>query len=483
MAPQSHSPRDREAFFAALPAPWPSQDLASHIAQAVQASRRKVVVLDDDPTGTQTVHGIAVLATWTVADLAQALAEPGPAFFILTNSRSLPGAEAVALNQEIAHHLAAAARATGQEFVVVSRSDSTLRGHYPAEVDALASTLEEELGFRYEGIVLAPFFLEGGRFTVEDVHWVLQGAQMVPAADTEFARDPAFGYRESNLRCWVEEKTAGRIRADAVLSIPLTTLRAEGPAGVQRVLRLARGRAPIVVNAASYADLEVFVAGLLAAEKAGQRFLYRTAASFVRVRSAIPPRGLLASEELFGPYATRAPGLVLVGSHVERSTLQWEALLQLERLQGLELSVPRVLAADTRGPALQALADDSAAALAAGSDVVIATSREVIAGRGPEDKLAIGRIVSEAMCELLRQILGRVRPGFIIAKGGITSSDLATRGLAMRRALVLGQIQPGVPVWRAGPESLLPGLPYVVFPGNVGTPDTLRQIVEMLRKR
>lgn len=483
MPPQSYPVRSRNDFFASLPPPWPAGDLAPRIVQAVRASRRKVVVLDDDPTGTQTVHGVAVLAGWTIAELAQALAEPEPAFFILTNSRSLPRAEAVALHREIARNLAAASRASGQDFVVVSRSDSTLRGHYPAEVDALASTLESELHIEYDGVLIVPFFAEGGRFTVEDVHWVLQGDQLVPAAETEFARDPTFGYRESDLRYWVEEKTSGRIPASAVLSIPLATLREQGAPAVEGVLRSAHSRRPVIVNAAAYADLEVLVTGLLAAEEAGQHFLYRTAASFVRVRSAIQERGLLTPEEMLAPAAGRAPGLVIIGSHVERSTAQLRALLELPGLLALELKVAQILERATRERSVRELVETAAAGLAAGSDVAIATSREVIAGDAPEQELTIGQEVSAALCEVTRQVVTRVRPGFVVAKGGITASDVATRALGMRRAFVLGQIRPGVPVWRAGAGSLLPGVPYIVFPGNVGTRETLREIVESCRPR
>ncbi len=481
MSPQRYPTMDREAFFASLPPPFGGGDLAPTIAQAVAASARKVVVLDDDPTGTQTVHNVAVLASWSVAELVQALSEPAPAFYILTNSRSLPRTEAVALTQEIARNLAAASRAASQDFVVVSRSDSTLRGHYPAEVDALATTLEAELGHRYDGVLIAPFFLEGGRFTVGDVHWVLQGDRLLPAADTEFARDPTFGYCQSNLRCWIAERTAGRIPAEAVLSIPLTTLRRDGPPAVECLLRTAHDRTPVIVNAVAYGDLEVLVAGLLAAEQAGQRFLYRTAASFVRVRSAIQARGLLTPADLFGPAAQRAPGLVVVGSHVQRSTAQLQELLTLPGLQLLELNVPRILDGEQREQAIGALAERATAALASGADVILATSRDVVGGRSPEENLAIAQAVSAALCAVVRRVALHTRPGFVVAKGGITSSDVATRALGIRRAWVLGQIQPGVPVWQAGPESLLPGVPYVVFPGNVGTPDTLRDIVKSCR--
>ncbi|MDI7275064.1 MAG: four-carbon acid sugar kinase family protein [Anaerolineae bacterium] len=463
-----------------LPPPWP-KDPCPQILTAIRRSGRKVVVLDDDPTGTQTVHGVSILAGWTVAELADALGEPETAFYILTNSRSLPESQAVSLAREIAHNLSAASRLAGRDFVVVSRSDSTLRGHYPAEVDALADTLEAELGATFDGILIVPFFLEGGRYTVDDVHWVAQGEQVVPAADTEFARDPAFGYHQSDLRLWVEEKSGGRIAAGRVRSISLELLRRAGPAAVTEALRAVRDRSPVVVNAAAYRDLEVLVAGLLGAEQAGKRFLYRTAASFVRVRSLIPERGLLSPHELFLPEARRGPGLVVVGSHVQRSSVQLRALAGIPRLQVLELGVPQVLEPGARHGALKSLADAAVAGLEAGNDVAIATSREVIAGTSPEHSLAIAGAVSAALCEVTRAVLERARPAFIVAKGGITSSDLATRALGVRRALVLGQVQPGVPVWRLGAESRLPGAPYVVFPGNVGGPDTLRLIVEACR--
>lgn len=53
----------------------------------------------------------------------------------------------------------------------------------------------------------------------------------------------------------------------------------------------------------------------------------------------------------------------------------------------------------------------------------------------------------------------------------------------MRRVQVLGQIMAGVPVWRLGSESEYPGLPYMVFRGNVGERDTLASIVTILRGR
>ncbi len=209
--------------WAALPPVWPD-DLLPAI-QAQLASAPKLVVLDDDPTGTQTVYDVPVLTTWDVDLLADELAAPGPVFYILTNSRSLPLADAQAMNKEIGRALVVAGAASGRSFAVVSRSDSTLRGHYPGETDALA----DALGLADAPTLIIPYFREGGRFTIHDIHYVAEGDQLIPAAQTPFARDAAFGYAASEMHAWVAEKSGGRITPDEVATITLDDLRRGGP--------------------------------------------------------------------------------------------------------------------------------------------------------------------------------------------------------------------------------------------------------------
>jgi hypothetical protein len=139
-----------------LPDEWP-QDLRPAIKRQVNAGGRKVVVLDDDPTGTQTVHSLPVLTEWSVPTLRAELENELPAFYILTNSRSFTLSIAQKINAEIGRNLFEAAQQTGREFVVVSRSDSTLRGHFPGEVEALADALAQ----CYDGWIINPFFPEG----------------------------------------------------------------------------------------------------------------------------------------------------------------------------------------------------------------------------------------------------------------------------------------------------------------------------------
>ncbi len=454
-------------LFAGLPPAWP-EDLLPGIRAALGD---KVVVLDDDPTGTQTVHGVPVLTEWPVAALREELANDLPAFYLLTNSRSLPLAEAQALNAEIGRNLAEAARQAGRRCAVVSRSDSTLRGHFPGEVEALA----EALGEPFAAWLLIPFFLEGGRYTLGDVHYVADGERLVPAGETEFARDKAFGYRASDLRQWVAEKTAGRVPAEDVASLSIKDLRLGGPQHVAERLMALQPGAVCVVNTASYRDLEVLTAGLLAAEAQGRRFLYRTAASFVRVRAGLAPRPLLTAADLDLPQG--AGGLTVVGSYVPRTTAQLQPLLADPALRGIEVGVEELLA----GPedVVRRVAAEADAALARGQDVVVYTSRRLVSGAGAHQSLQIGQQVSAGLVAVVRAL--RNRPRYLLAKGGITSSDLATRGLGVKRALVRGQILPGVPVWELGAESRYPGLTYIVFPGNVGGPGALAEAVRTLR--
>ncbi|UCC64060.1 MAG: hydroxyacid dehydrogenase [Anaerolineae bacterium] len=469
----------KDDLLARLPPEWPESDLRARIRQATSASGRRVVVMDDDPTGTQTVHSLPVLTEWTPEALAAAWDEADTTFYVLTNSRRYPLAQARAMNQEIARHLAAVARGRGAEPVVVSRSDSTLRGHYPGEVAALRGALEAELGFGYDGLVIVPFFLEGGRLTVDDVHWVREGEELTPAAQTEFARDPTFGYRHSNLREWVAEKTGGQVPASAVLSVGLADIRQGGPDAVADLLAQAQGGRVIVANAVTYRDLEVFVWGLMQAEGRGKRFLFRTAASFVKVRGGIPYQGLLTFEELLpAGHESGVGGLTIVGSYVERTTAQLNQALALEGTLGLELPVAQVLAEGSRRETIDRALGRVEAGLRQGWDVILYTSRELVVPAGLS-QLDVAQHVSQALVAVLCGL--SVRPAYLIGKGGITSSDLATDGLAVRQAQVLGQIVPGVPVWRLGGESKYPGLPYVVFPGNVGGPDALAGAIRILR--
>ena len=461
----------------ALPPEQPDDPFPT-LSAALRQAGKKVVVLDDDPTGTQTVFGVPVLTEWSVKALQAELANDLSAFYLLTNTRSLLLPEAVAINEEIGHNLVQAAKAAARDFVVISRGDSTLRGHFPGELDALAAALEQT----FDAWIIAPFFLEGGRYTLNDVHYVADGDWLIPVGETAYAQDATFGFESSNLRHWVAEKTEGRIAADGVASVSIEDIRRGGPERVaEKLLELPRGSI-CIVNAASMHDLAVFVQGLLIAEGNGRHYLYRTTASFVSVRAGIPARPLLAPEELELP--ATGSGLFVVGSYVPKSTTQVSALLAQPDVNGVEVNVSALLSATEQSREIERVSTTANKLLKQNKDVVIFTSRHLVTGTDAEKSLKIGQSISEALIAIVRAI--SVRPRYILAKGGITSSDVATKGLDIKRAMVLGQILPGVPVWQTGSESRHPGLAYIVFPGNVGNEDalvTVRASLQMMEKK
>jgi uncharacterized protein YgbK (DUF1537 family) len=480
----SGRPIDERGYLASQPLELRIEGAVDEIRRRVVECGRRVVVLDDDPTGVQSVHSVPVLTTWAVEDLRWALEQTSPTFYILTNTRSLAEQEAIALNQEIAHNLSEAAE-PGTDFDVVSRSDSTLRGHYPAETDALAEALRER-GRGPDGLIVCPAFFEAGRITVDDVHWVRQDGELVPAGETEFAADHSFGYRSSDLKAWVEEKTGGRIKAHEVVSVGLADLREGGPERVLELLEEASGGIPVVINAASYADLEVFVLGMLTAEEEGKRFLYRTGPSFVRTRGGITEPKILGPVDLYHKRPKEGHGLVLVGSYVPTTTRQLEGALALGGIRSVEMSVLRLLEPESREDELGRVAEEVNGSLAS-SEVVVYTSRELVtaskAGSAGLSNFEIGAAVSGALVEVMRRVDRELPLSFVVAKGGITSSDIATKGLEVRRAEVAGPLLPPgiVPVWILPDENDFPGLPYVIFPGNVGGPGSLAQAIEILR--
>lgn len=439
----------------------------------------KTAVLDDDPTGSQAVHGVTVT---TIDGFAEVLSEPGASCFILTNTRSMPEPDAVTLTTRIATRLFELERDGGEQLDVVSRSDSTLRGHVLAEVAAIDAARRAVLGSGFDGVLLAPAYFEAGRLTSGDIHYATVGGVATPVGETEFARDASFGYRSSGLREFLAEKSGGAIEAGDVLSIGLDDIRVGGVDRVAEILRGARDLRFVVVNATGYADLGVVVDAVRRLEAEGRRYLFRTGPSFVRALLGLAERPPLTHEELWvGDDPGR--GLVVVGSHVAQTGRQLARLAERVPLRHLELDVPALLA-DEGGGYLARLSDELRQALAS-DDVLLTTSRALVRDDDPDRSLGIAATVSAAVTALVRTALA-AHPSWVLAKGGITSHDLAVDGLGIRRATVLGQFLPGmVSALRVdqGIDDSAQGIRFVVFAGNVGGDDALADVVETLRRR
>jgi uncharacterized protein YgbK (DUF1537 family) len=471
------------------------------VAEQLRAGHVKLAVVDDDSTGTQAVRGVPLIASWEEAELEWAMRNADPTFAVLTNSRALDERRAVAINREIGERLPAVARRLGVEVRVISRSDSTLRGHFPAEAEALAAGLRRA-GQTTDCVLLCPAFPEAGRVTIDDVHWVRRGEQLVPVGETEYARDSVFGFTSSNLLDWVCERAGGQAQTG---SVTLCDIRRGGPEGVARRLLQLRGQARYAIaNAADPADLDVLAAGVTLAEQEGLRVVCRTGPSFLAARAGVGTAAPLTDEELAprdpladGAFAPRDPladgalaprggrGLLVVGSHTALTTAQLELAQERHAFETAMLDVEALLSADARGrdAAVSEAAAKLSAALALG-DAALVTSRRYMGAGDRARGLQVAAVVADALVEVVRAVARQVPLDWLLAKGGITSHDLATRALGARRAVVLGQLFPGqVSVWTLGSDSLRPGLRYVVFPGNVGDESALARTLDRLRGR
>lgn len=465
-----------QATLAKLP-PAPPKDLREQVQALLHDPKSKIpilVALDDDPTGTQTCHDIPVLTVWDTPTLASEFRQtrPGGGFFILTNSRALHPGPARALITEICTNLKAASAEAGTPFEIVLRGDSTLRGHFPLEAEAA----EDVLGVA-DAWLLCPFFLQGGRYTIGDVHYVAEGETLVPAAQTPFAKDATFGYKSSNLREYVVEKSKGNISAEKVTSLSLETIRSGGADAVLSQLRGVQKGAVVVVNAAAEEDVDVVILALLKAASEGKRYLFRTGAAFVSARLGIAPIPPISAQQL--SLSGAVGGLIIAGSYVPKTTAQLEVLRTKsgDNLTSVIIDVRKLLQSDgVSGGEMDHAIEIAEREILRGQDVLLMTSRELITGDDEVKSLDIGSTVAMALVHFLVNL--KTKPRYVIAKGGITSSDMATKGLKMKRAMIVGQAAPGVPLWRCDePAAKWPGLPYVVFPGNVGSNDTLYEVV------
>lgn len=442
---------------------------------------KKIIVLDDDPTGVQTVHGISVFTDWSLDSIEKGFQEKNSMFFILTNSRGFTAAETTKAHQEIAANIVEAAKKSKREFTIISRGDSTLRGHYPLETQVLKDTVEAGSDVRFDAEILLPFFKEGGRFTIDNIHYVQYENELIPAGETEFAKDRTFGYTKSHLGEWAEEKSNGKYQAENMTYISLDRLRALDIDSIEQQLLQVKDFNKVIVNAVDYVDVKVFTIALIRAMNKGKNFMFRSAAALTKVIGGVSDKNLLTREEIMSE-DTNHGGLVIIGSHVKKTTEQFEELKKSDVVEFIEFDVHLVLEPEKFEKELDRVIETTNKLISQGTNVAVYTRRERLdlGENKKEEELMLSVKISDAVTSIVKRL--EVRPSYIIAKGGITSSDIGTNGLEVKRATVAGQILPGIPVWTTGSESKFPGISYVIFPGNVGTKTDLREVVEMLSK-
>ena len=399
----------------------------------------RMVVFDDDPTGIQTVHSCLLVTDWSDDNIRTAMQDEVPFFYVLTNTRALTPEAArntlttaleavIRVNQEFGYRL-----------ICVSRSDSCLRGHFPLEPNVMREVLTRHGYSVWPKIPFAPAFIESGRYTIDGTHFMVDGERLIPVSKSEFARDNVFGYKNACLVDYIEEKGGN-------------------PKDYE------------VVNARSYEELYEFRDALFGAIEGEEcAVVIRSSSSLPRALSGIADKPFLSRENL--GIQTHGTGLFIVGSHVKKTTEQLNQLLKSEGVKGIELPIEEIL---NSSDILMSKTQECIRNLFhQGITPVVYTARKEVRIDDSAQRLRLGQTVSDFLVDIVRQL--SVCPNYLVAKGGITSHDILTKGLAVKTARVMGQVINSVPC------VMTERFPYIIFPGNVGNPRSLEEIYQVLK--
>lgn len=389
-----------------------------------------MVVLDDDPTGIQTVHGCLLITQWDEDSVRKGFADAEPFFYILTNTRAMTREDAEQVTHEAMEMVIKVNQDYGYRLIVVSRSDSCLRGHFPLETDVMRSCL---LSHGYDVMEKTPFcpaFIEAGRVTIDGVHYMRDGERLIPLSETEFARDNVFAYHTSVLRDYIQEKGAN-------------------PDDY------------IIVNAQGYDELRAFADTVLS-DGIAEHVVIRSSSSLPKAISGIADIPLLDRSIL----KHEGVGCFIVGSHVKKTTQQLEHLLQQEGTCAIEVDVQRIL--DDAPLLMSETLDTILQVVDMGLTPIVYTSRQEIRLDDANQRQHLGQQVSDFLVDIVYRL--PFTPAYLVGKGGITSHDILTKGLGIKSARVLGQIINSVPCVMAEK------FPYIIFPGNVGNEQSLSEV-------
>lgn len=434
----------------------------------------RIVVFDDDPTGIQTVHGCLLVTDWSDENLVRAFEDRAPFFYILTNSRALTEDDARHVLTDAMEAVLRVNERYGFRLICISRSDSCLRGHFRMETDVMRSLLTAHGKSVMPLTPFCPAFIESGRVTIDGTHYMKQGDKLIPTSETEFARDNVFGYSTSVLHDYIKEKGADPSLYE-------------------------------IVNAQSYDELNAYRDRLFAAINDYDAIVIRSSSSLPRALSCIDDKPFLSREDL--GIDGKKPGMFIVGSHVRKTTEQLTALLSSAdaTLQPIELPIEGIL--DAPEKLMEATMNNILSALRKGITPVVFTARKEVRIDDVAKRQRLGQDVSNFLVDIVHNVVA-VTPlplSYLVAKGGITSHDILTHGLNVKVGRVMGQAINSVPCVMASVKQsnqasqqetqqetqlgsqlasqLETQLPYIIFPGNVGNEQSLKEIYGKLGVR
>ncbi len=420
-----------------------------------------VAILDDDPTGVQTLAGIKVVLDWQPGRIETVLARAS-ALHVLTNTRAFAPDEARALIGSAA----AAVMQARSDAVVVLRGDSTLRGHVFEEYLGLC---DARGGPKSPVLLLVPALPSAGRVTIAGVHYLTRDGERIPVHETEYARDGIFSYRTSSLVEWVEARSCGYFAAANGINVDLEAIRARGASAVAEALRAADRRdAPsaVAADAETAADVDAIAQGFREATELGAKVVLRggpTIAAALTGATAVEPADFPAADRV----------LVVCGSYVAQSTRQLQTLLSAYPSSLVEVDPERLASGDEIE--IQRAASDTRVRLDSGL-AVVSTPR--IRPALLTD-LESGRKIALGLADIVRAL--DLRDVVTVVKGGITSAVILRNGFGMKEADVIGPVLPGVAHW-IGIDAREREQRVLVVPGNVGDDNLLADVVRLIRE-
>ena len=408
----------------------PAKDPLPAIHEALEHSGRSIIVLDEDPSGAQGVFDVPVLTHLDAQSIRAAIDQAPPLLFILTNSRTLTTTQTVQLHQDLGNIL----KEYGDEIIIISRSNSSLNERFPLETE----TLKTALDIPEAPTLFIPFLETRQQLTLHDTHYFLEGG-----GEGELTHS----YLPDALRKNSQQKIP-------IHSISLEELRSRD---LSEKLDALPPSSICIVNALSLHDLTPVS---LALHQSKRRFIIRSASTFVQSLAGIASRPTLSPWQMQDLEPNPNGGLIIISPDRPQNCPQLNHLLKhAPRLSALKLSIPDILNSTFK---LSETVKSVQEALSSGQNLILFTSHT---SNDKPDKRTIDKKISDVFTSLIRELT--LRPSFIITANSPASSDIATNGLGIKTAQVLGQILPGIPIWTIGNETPHPGLACLIFPSEV----------------
>ena len=446
----------------------------------------KVIVIDDDPTGSQTVNNCLLLLKWDYSTLIKGFKSKSNLFFILANTRSLSENDAKVRLVEICNNLKKiiSKETYKEKFIFVSRGDSTLRGHIFLEPKIINDCLGP-----FDATFHIPAFIEGKRMTIDGQHFV----DNVPVSQTIFAKDKIYGYKTSNIKQLLFQKSKSQIKLNDIQNLKLSelnVLESKEKNIVFNKIKNYKENSHVIVDVENYSQLKKFSLSIKKLSKQ-KKFLFRTAASFI---SSISDAKDNPQEPSFYSLLRRKdnekkllPGCLVIGSYVELTTIQLKNLLKTSDCVPIECDVFEFLRIsklknnqDQLGLFKNEFLAKIRSCLKKENTPVLFTSRKEVFLGNNDEQLNLYNSLAHFISELVSELKNEI--GYLISKGGITSNVILSNGFKAKYVYLQGQIITGVSLVTFKLEND-ENIPIVTFPGNIGNQDSLVKVWSILENK